>query len=278
MKSISFFIVDDEQTVCSISSYIARTPGFSLSGSSRSFNQELSEFLHSCSSGGGVLLLNADSCPEEVAGLEDLCNKFNVMLIETSDTTEGAYRAYEKGVFDYFVKPVSYSRFLKAVTRITSFVMDKRQGVKEGGSFYIQCETKGKFIKIFYDEIKYIEANQNYINIYLENESHISYQTMREVEGSLPSDLFIRVHKSFILNEKKIYAVNNDYVVLKDNTIIKIGSNYRENLLSHLLPNLIKSKRASGKHQTVLPKVLPINQGFDISSVDTSSSAINKCI
>ena len=124
--------------------------------------------------------------------------------------------------------------------RVAGIVKSKKQK----NWLYIQSEVKGNILRISYEEINYIEDKSNYIIISIEDKdsnnqadeiSYTTYKTLKLIEETLPTHTFIRVHKSFIVNETKIHSLNNASIVLNNKRVIKIGPNYREKLISRLL-------------------------------------------
>jgi len=229
MNSISCFIIDDQPSIITLSEYINSIGRLKLFGTAVSSTGALPVFFDS--GYPDILFINIDKINEFDLILQNYISKSNTLIIVTSEIRDNAYLAFESGFFDYLLKPFIYERFMKTITRVIGHV----KPAKEKTSFYIQTETKGNIIKIVHAEIKYVEAKQNYINIVCEYGEYLTHQTMKSIEERLPSTNFIRVHKSFIVNEIKIQSVHNDFIILKDKTLIKVGPNYREKLISKLL-------------------------------------------
>lgn len=108
-----------------------------------------------------------------------------------------AVEAFENDVLDYLVKPVEYSRFLKAYNK----AQDKLEVIPvehrlENNEVFIKSDSK--LVKINYQNILYIEALADYATIHLKGAKHIIHSTMKKLENKLPSEDFIRVHRSFL--------------------------------------------------------------------------------
>jgi len=228
MQSINCFIIDEEPSVHLLSSFIDRNPRLKLGGYAINILSALSLLL--ALNSPDVLFINIDLIFDFDSSLREYILNHEILVVVTSAYKENAFHAFELGCFDFLLRPLSSERILKTVGR----VINRKKWAKESDCLYIQCDTKGKIIKVLYDEIKYVEANQNFIVINTDNNKYTTYQTMKGFEQKLPAH-FIRIHKSFIVNERKICSVNNDCVYLKDKTIIKIGPSYREILLNKLL-------------------------------------------
>ncbi|HUZ60586.1 MAG TPA: LytTR family DNA-binding domain-containing protein, partial [Hanamia sp.] len=138
-----------------------------------------------------------------------------------------------------------YERFLKTISKAKDKLFKKQidQSINFEEDFYIKSETKGKMVKVKYNDVYYIEARANYLKIFLEKKSYITYLTMKELEEKLPPKKFIRVHKSFIINIQKVIALEANQILLENNVTVGIGRSYRTSLLSVINSRLISSKR-----------------------------------
>lgn len=155
-----------------------------------------------------------------------------------------AVKAFEQNAVDYMLKPIKYDRFLKCINKLNGkSVKVYDENIGERGHFFIQYEVKGKIIKIEYKDLIYIEALKNYITIHTNTSKFVTYLTMKEMEENLPAALFVRIHKSFILNISKITAVEGNAVQLSNKKELVMGVSYKDNLLDILKDKTIKTKR-----------------------------------
>ncbi len=143
------------------------------------------------------------------------------------------------------LKPILYERFLKCINRLNSRTVRnfRDEEVNRRAHFFIQYEMKGKIVKIEYNDVIYIEAQKNYITVHTHSSQFITYLTMKEIEENLPSTLFIRIHKSYIINLDKVVSVDGNSLQLKEKKELVIGSSYKDNFLSILKQKMIKTKR-----------------------------------
>ncbi len=138
-----------------------------------------------------------------------------------------AVTGFEKGVYDYLLKPVTFNRFHSCFERIKSDFFTKDQTI----SNYIFIDSNGRKTKVVKDEICYIEALGHYVNIYCSNTKLVcnkSLSSMLELLGDID---FIRVHKSFIVSIKFIDSIKGDEVFLKlNNKLVStpIGIRFKE--------------------------------------------------
>lgn len=97
---------------------------------------------------------------------------------------------------------------------------------EEFNSFFVK--NKGELIKIELDDILYLEAFDNYCNLYTSNQKHLISHTLKSVEEKLPQQQFIRVHRSFVINVTKIKSLQDGYIFIEKNKIPLSASNKDE--------------------------------------------------
>jgi DNA-binding LytR/AlgR family response regulator len=101
-------------------------------------------------------------------------------------------------------------------------------------------------VKIDYKDVIYIQALKNYVIIHTDHGKYITYLTMKEVEESMPPTIFMRVHKSAIINMEKVVQIEGNNIQLKDKTEIILGASYREAFINKLNDKMIRTKRSPG--------------------------------
>ena len=130
-------------------------------------------------------------------------------VILTTAYRDYALESYEITVVDYLLKPISFSRFFKAVTKYlsTSNKVTNPQATptsnSQSGSIYVYANKKN--IKVYFDEILYLESIKDYVRIYTTGKNIITKDTISKYEMLLPNS-FMRIHRSFIVNSAKITA------------------------------------------------------------------------
>jgi DNA-binding LytR/AlgR family response regulator len=156
-------------------------------------------------------------------------------IIITTAHREFALDGYELNVVDYLLKPISFNRFLMAVNKLRTNGIIEPQMISFPNTerTYIFINNNKKKIKIYTDEILYIESKKEYISIItLENTYQTKFQ-LTEIEEQLPKNKFIRTHRSFIVSLEKITAFSSTDVEI--NTLqIPIGRSYKEMVLAVL--------------------------------------------
>ncbi|MHA4896432.1 LytR/AlgR family response regulator transcription factor [Pedobacter sp. PWIIR3] len=158
-------------------------------------------------------------------------------VIFTTAYREYALDAFELAACDYLLKPFSLQRFVMALDRAMErldkpLIPDAAEEQKREDD-YLFIKTEGKIFKVSYDELLYGEANGNYTKINTRDAVLLPKMVFSTFEELLPRPLFLRVHRSFIINKSKISHIEGNRVFI-GKTEIPIGSNYREEFLKVL--------------------------------------------
>jgi len=244
---ISCFVVGNPAVVAELSIHIQKV-SLSLKGIAGSFAEGLN----------GMRIHRPDIVFIGVDLFKKHQEEFNLMrqiscVIIVSDRMDDAFEAFEFQVFDYLVTPVSYTRFVKSIEKFGSIGMrpyaisEKHRVESIQDAFFVKVDSKGmKEILIKYSDLVFVEAMQNYVNLYVENgRTYLSYNTLKEMEENLPRSLFIRIHKSYIINDSKITSVEGNVVCLNDNVKwrITVGNTFKTAFLQK------KNKKVISAHK-----------------------------
>jgi len=143
---------------------------------------------------------------------------------------EYALKGYEYNVIDYLLKPVEFNRFLMAVNKLTQLAAPEtaiRSSSFTGERNYLFFNVGKKKVKIFLDEILYIESLKEYIRIFTSTKSILTKFQLGQIESLLAKNNFIRVHRSFIVAKDKIDAFTASEIEIKGKQI-PVGRSYKE--------------------------------------------------
>jgi DNA-binding LytR/AlgR family response regulator len=153
-------------------------------------------------------------------------------VIFTTAYREYALEGYELNVIDYLLKPITFDRFFVSIEKFKQ-LQTKQKETKPINDNHIFVTNGSKNIKIIFDEILYIESLKDYITIHLENgKSHHIKQNISVFEKLLDFN-FVRIHRSFIIQTKKLTAYSKNEVEI--NTVeIPIGISYKETWFAYL--------------------------------------------
>jgi DNA-binding LytR/AlgR family response regulator len=153
------------------------------------------------------------------------------LVVLTTAYAEYAVESYEFSVIDYLLKPISFERFSRAVNKIEDGRLFSQAGRDKLPGDHIFIKSNSKFFKVNFSEILYIEGMKDYLKIHTPEYTLVTHQTMNELEKTLPSRQFIRVHKSYIAAIGHIRTIYGNSVDL-GNVTIPIGINYKETVMN----------------------------------------------
>ncbi len=161
------------------------------------------------------------------------------LVIFTTAYPEYAIDGFELDVSDYLLKPISFARFYKAALKVREYwsLMNRPVAQQTNDFFFIKCNQKLE--KINFASVLYIEGMSNYIIIHTIDKKYITYLTFKKVEETLPSHLFIRIHKSYLvpLNAIKTIDQNELYV---HNIRLPISKTYKEEVMKRIDGNFLR--------------------------------------
>ncbi len=149
--------------------------------------------------------------------LDDLEDKPKIIFI--TGKTKYAFKAFDYDAIDYLRKPVKRDRFNVAVDKVLSLINMVPADTQEDDD-YIFVKSNLKKRKIFLNNLKYIEALGDYVKLIMDNsDAVVVLATMKSFEQQLPSDRFLRVHKSYIVNLKKVEKYNSRNIEIEGDQI-----------------------------------------------------------
>lgn len=168
--------------------------------------------------------------------IQTIKNPPKVILV-TSDKNF-AIEAFEyECIVDYLVKPITPERFEKAVQKATlSQISSSPKETKtiaedNANEFYVNIDRR--LIKIEFHLVTIVEAKGDYIHIKTEGKNYIVHSTLKKIEDKLPKDLFLKVHRSFIINTKKIIDIEDNSVLIAKE-VVPVSRTNRPELMKRL--------------------------------------------
>ena len=158
-------------------------------------------------------------------------------IIFTTSDPQFAIEAFEYDfIVDYLLKPVEFPRFEKAIKKAEKLILNKNTStsINEAeikNDFYVNIDRR--LIKIDLPSIYLIEAKGDYINIKTEDKNYVVHSTLKKIEEKLPDSLFLKVHRSYIINVKKIIDIEDNSVLIKKD-VIPVSRSNRPELMKRL--------------------------------------------
>ena len=157
------------------------------------------------------------------------------MVIFTTAYSEYALEGYELEVLDYLVKPISFERFMKSINRAKDFFDLKQKGHMRQEAidfFFIKCDNR--YEKIFFNELLFVKAMENYVVLQTASKQFISYLTFKSVEEYFPADKFLKVHKSYIVSIDRIDKIAGHEINIGQYSV-PISRGLREDVMNKIV-------------------------------------------
>ncbi|MDR2816579.1 MAG: LytTR family DNA-binding domain-containing protein [Proteiniphilum sp.] len=230
---LNCWIVDDEPLALSLlESYVQKTSFLRLAGK---YSSALSAMKHLAEEKVDLLFLDIQM--PEVNGMEFArIIGDHTRIIFTTAFSEYALEGYKVSALDYLLKPFSFADFLTAAKKaLTWFEMTEKkpvaETVQENSGIFVKSDYK--LLHVLYDDILYIEGLKDYVKIYTGSQPKpvLSLISLKALEEDLPSDRFMRVHRSYIIHKNKITSINKRRIIIGEKQI-PMGDTYRKQFLS----------------------------------------------
>lgn len=233
---IRCLIVDDEPLALHIlEDYISKVPFMELVKSTTNPIEALTMVQD-----GNIDLVFLDVQMPELTGIQFLrIANGKTKVILTTAYPQYALEGYELDVVDYLLKPIAFDRFFKSAQKAQGIIHPAKAAVpaeqpaqqaqpqNDFMSDFIFVKSEHKIQKVYLHQILFIEGLKDYISIFTTTERIITLQNMKKMEDTLPSQHFVRVHKSYIVALNKIDSIERSRIRIGDK-IIPVGDTYRD--------------------------------------------------
>lgn len=239
MKITCIAIDDEPLAVKKIADYIRKIPFLELVAECRSAFEAMEVI-----SKTKIQLLFIDINMPDFNGMEFVksLNSEKPYVVFTTAYSEYAVEGFQVEAVDYLLKPISFGNLLKAANKVKELVDLKANSLPEksktlSGHFYVKSEFK--LVRIELDQITYIESQHEYVKIHFINGKPLMTQmSLKSVEEILPSDLFMRVHRSYIVSLQRIAVIERNRIVFDGKIFIPISDQYKENFQAYMNENM----------------------------------------
>ncbi len=159
-------------------------------------------------------------------------------VILTTAFSDYALESYEFRVVDYLLKPFSFQRFVKAVSRVpVAGAFEPRPQGMEGSASRREIFIKSGYehIRIESEDILYIKSDADYTELVLPQKKYLSAEPLRNWLDILDSGQFVRVHKSYIINTARIVKVSGNQIYLSNAAVVPMGRAFRDDFVDRFL-------------------------------------------
>ncbi len=226
-------IIDDDKLSCKvIGDFVRKSASLTLIGT---YSDSI-EARNILTKRDDIDLLFLDIEMPEMDGFEfigSLDNPPNIIIISSGENY--AAKAFDFNVVDYLVKPVTFSRFCKAIDKTLRYFA-KKESVSSGDK-EIFIKKGSSLVKLKLNDIIYIEALENYVTLTTIEDKYTIHFTMKAIEEYLPPGVFIRVHRSYIINKSNIQTIKENGLDLDIGGTLKsipVGKSFRDSLLNDI--------------------------------------------
>ncbi|WP_459210806.1 LytR/AlgR family response regulator transcription factor [Aquimarina rhabdastrellae] len=227
---INCVIVEDEQhNMLLLENYIEKMDNLNLIGSFISPVQllnfdKLSE----------VQIIYLDIQMPEMTGIEFLKSiATTAQIILTTAYSEYAIEGYELNITDYLLKPVGFSRFVKATSKAIDIIELQQTKLASNTTDFLMFKVDKRVVKVFVKDIIYIESDWNYIHVHTTDTKIMVLSTLKNIDEKLKEYNFVKIHKSFIINFDHFESIEGNLVQV-NGAKLTVSRNYKENLLKLL--------------------------------------------
>jgi len=231
--------IDDEPLALrQIADYIKKTPFLELTAQCESALQALKIM-----EDNPVDLMFVDINMPDLSGMDFVKALDNPpKFVFVTAYSEHALEGFRVDALDYLLKPISYVEFLKSANKVKSWFENnhpKSDEVKSNKEFLF-IKSDYKILRLNFDEIKYIEGMSEYIKIHLSNSKPVmTLLSLKSIEEKLPSERFMRVHRSYIVNLTKISVIERNRIVFDEKVYIPVSDQYKSKFQDYLDKNFL---------------------------------------
>ncbi len=238
MKLRTVAIDDEPLALALLTDYIKKTPFLELTGS---FDSPIDALDFYNNEGADLLLVDIQMPDLKGTELVKIIDE-GPKVIFTTAYPQYAIEGFKLNATDYLLKPFGYDEFLKAVQKAYRlFELENNSATAvEANSDFLFLKSEYKIRKISYNNILYIEGLKDYIKVYTSNDPKpiMSLNSLRTIEQKLPEDIFMRVHRSFIVNLNKIEVIDRSRIVF-GKEYIPVSEQYKDKFQAFLDKNFL---------------------------------------
>lgn len=232
--NLNCVIIDDEPLARKgLKEYIEDVAFLSLAGEYDSPLKAMEQL-----SSGKVQLIFLDIQMPKITGLQFVQSLQQAPpVVFTTAYPQYALDGFELAALDYLVKPISFDRFLKAAVKAKEYYELRGQNKRAEATTtadHLFIKVDGKLVKVLYDDILFVEAVQNYVTIHTKEKKLLTYLTFHSVEEFLPSALFIKTHKSYLVTLSKIESIDGACVQIANHSI-PISRNLKDEVMERIM-------------------------------------------
>lgn len=236
MRILRCCVIDDEPLAARlINDYIEKTPFLESAGIFGSAQEAIKAVLS-----GDIDIVFLDIQMPQLNGLEfaRLVPK-QCKIVFTTAYDRYAIDGFKVNAVDYLLKPVSYTEFLAAATKILNLIETPTATRND----YIIVKSEYKLVQIPVNDIIFIEGVRDYVKIYIEGDSSVlTLMNIKSLDQALPRDMFMRVHRSYIVNTSKIRVIERNRIVFGKH-YVPVSESYKDAFADYVSHHTVAAVR-----------------------------------
>jgi len=225
-------IVDDEQPARTLlESYLSKIPEIKLLAVCKNADEAI-QVINSTS----VDLIISDIQMPGKSGTDFIKSLEKIPLVIFSTAyRDYAMEGFELDAVDYLLKPYSFERFQKAISKALSYFELKGKTVPSADlkTTYLTIKADHKLYKVQYADIRYIEGMREYVSFYTPSGRITALMSLKYLEQNLPQEIFVRCHKSYIVNKNVVEALDGHNLIIQGKQI-PVGQLYKDEVLKSI--------------------------------------------
>lgn len=230
---INALIVDDEPLAREIlETFIKKLPDWEVVASCRNAEEAYDAVLNH-----QIMVVFLDIEMPNVNGLEFLQSLPDAPLVVfTTAYSKFAPKAFDLNAVDYLLKPIQFGRFYQAVEKVQNVLTNPHltKSIASAKKDFFFVKTEGKLQRIQFNAILYAKAEQEYSYLFTKEKKILMSMHLKKLETILPTDTFLRVHRSYIVPLARVQAIYGNKLQLESGTEIPIGGSFKESVLEKL--------------------------------------------
>lgn len=230
-KNLRCLLVDDEHfALALLEKFVSETPGLEVVSACKNPVRAI-EILQ----GETVDLLFLDIQMPILSGLKLLKSvSRRPVTIFTTAYPQHAVEAFELDAVDYLLKPYSFERFSHAVEKARALIRQRESDSGQQPEGHLTVKADRQWVKVAISDIRYIEGWKEYVKIFAESGKVVTLESLANLEESLPTEHFLRVHKSFIVAKKSVQKMEGEMLVLADGARIPVARARKKEVVAAL--------------------------------------------
>ena len=232
MKTVNVLIIDDEPLAREIiQTHLEKVPNWKVVDTCINAEEAYEALLNNA-----IDVIFLDIQMPVITGVEFLQSLQNPpLVIFTTAYSDYALKGFELNVVDYLLKPITLGRLLQAIEKAND-KLASRSKVPEtkNESTYFFVKQDGKLLKINFDDILYVKAEQEYSFVFTKTERLLVSMHLKLLDSILPENLFTRVHRSYIISHQNVVSIYGNRVQIDEDTQVPIGNTYKDALFKKL--------------------------------------------